>query len=89
MLNLGYFQWLTASSDGSVTGVVYDFMLMNYINVCLRIKDVSCAVSENNSSAVTEMGDLLATIDMGRKVGGCCAPFLRELGTNLTRCRLG
>jgi len=51
----------------------------------LRIKDVSCAVSENKSSAVTEMGDFLATTDMGRKVGGCCAPFLRELGTDLTR----
>jgi len=32
----------------------------------------------NKSSAVAEMGDSMATIDMGRKVcvwGGCCAPF--------------
>ena len=31
----------------------------------------------NKSSAVAEMGDRLATIDVGRKVGdeGCCAPF--------------
>jgi len=29
----------------------------------------------NNSSAVAEMGDRLATIDMGRKEGCCCAPF--------------
>jgi len=29
----------------------------------------------NKSSAVAEMGDRLATIDMGRKVGVCCAPF--------------
>ena len=26
-------------------------------------------------SAVAEMGDRLATIDVGRKVGGCCALF--------------
>ena len=32
-------------------------------------------------SAVAEMGDGLATIDMGRKVGGSCAPFLAgEIG---------
>ena len=30
----------------------------------------------NNCPAVAEMGDRLATIDMGRKEGGCCAPFL-------------
>jgi len=29
----------------------------------------------NKSSAVAEMGDRLAAIDMGLKVGGCCAPF--------------
>jgi len=29
-------------------------------------------------SAVAEMGNRLATIDMGWKVGGCCAPFLGE-----------
>jgi len=32
----------------------------------------------NKSSAVDEMGDRLATLDMGRKVGAvqrCCAPF--------------
>jgi len=33
-------------------------------------------VNCNKSSAVAEMGDRLATIDMDRKVGGgCCAPF--------------
>ena len=30
---------------------------------------------KNKSSAVAEMGDHLATIDIGRKEGGCCAPF--------------
>jgi len=36
------------------------------------------------------MGDRLATIDMGRKVGGgCCAAFgLVELGPHLTQCGL-
>ena len=50
---------------------------------------------ENNSSAVAEMGDRLATMDTGRKVGVCCAPFhggaglvsilrtLRRLGRDL------
>jgi len=28
----------------------------------------------NNCSAVAEMGDRFATIDMGQK-GGCCGPF--------------
>ena len=49
-------------------------------------KMVSCA---NKSSAVAEMGDRLATIDMGRKLGGS-APFLvGELGSHLTQGRLG
>jgi len=38
---------------------------------------------------VAEMGDRLATIDMGRNVGSCCAPFRGELGPHLTQCRLG
>jgi len=36
------------------------------------------AVSTNqyfHSSAVAGIGDRLATIDTGRKVGDCCAPF--------------
>jgi len=31
------------------------------------------------------MGDRLATIDMARKVEGCCAPFRGELGPCLTQ----
>jgi len=27
------------------------------------------------SSVVAEMGDRLATINIGRREGGCCAPF--------------
>jgi len=38
-------------------------------------------------SAVAEMGDRLATIDMGRKQGSCCTPpFFR--GSHVTQCRL-
>jgi len=33
---------------------------------------------KNKSSAVAEIGDCLATIDMGRKAGGYYAPFWRE-----------
>jgi len=43
-------------------------------------------------SAVAEMGDRLATIDMGRKLGGAALPpFLRkeELGPHLTQCGHG
>jgi len=32
------------------------------------------AEHRNKCSAVAEMGHRLATIDMGRKEGGCCAP---------------
>jgi len=41
----------------------------------------------------TEIGDRFATIDMGRKLEGCCAPFVGEgggqLGPHPTQCRLG
>jgi len=37
-------------------------------------------VSLNKCSAVAELGDRLATIDMGRKVGGCSSPFLGAIG---------
>ena len=41
----------------------------------------------NKSSAVADMGDRLATIDMGQKVGGLWSPFREEgeLGTHLTQ----
>jgi len=44
----------------------------------------------NKSSAVAEMGDRLATIDIGRKVGGllCIFPW-GKLGPHLTQCGLG
>jgi len=49
---------------------------------CLKLYD--------KYSAVAEMGDRLAKIDTGRKLGvGCCAPYRGELGSHLTQCRLG
>jgi len=44
--------------------------------------------SENKSSAVAEMGNLLATIGMGRKVGAAVPLSVGELGPYLTQCRL-
>jgi len=45
--------------------------------------------TSNKSSAVAEMGDRFATIDMGWKVGRLLCPFLLgELGSNLTQCCL-
>jgi len=43
---------------------------------------------KNKSSAVAEMGDRLATIDMGQKLGGGVCPG-GELGPYLTQCSLG
>ena len=45
----------------------------------------------NKSSAVAEISDRLATIDMGHKEGGsCCAPFRGgELDPHVTQCHLG
>jgi len=39
--------------------------------------DMTCVVCvlNNNSSAVAEMGDRLATTDMGRKIGAAVSPF--------------
>jgi len=45
---------------------------------------------KDKSSAVAEMGNRLATIDMGRKVGrGCCGGAGSPLGHHLTQCGLG
>jgi len=43
----------------------------------------------NNSSAVAEMGDHLATIDMDRKLRGCSPLEEGELGPHLIQCHLG
>ena len=44
----------------------------------------------NTSSVVAEMGDRLATTDMGRKVEGAAVPLsVGGLGPHLAQCRLG
>ena len=44
----------------------------------------------NKSSVVAEMGDRLATIDMGRREGaGAAVPLSGGAGPHLTQCRLG
>jgi len=45
--------------------------------------------TSNKSWVVTEMGDRLATVDIGRKEWGCCAPFRGAAGPHLTQCGLG
>jgi len=51
--------------------------LVSDIAIFLLKRDVKLQLT---NSAVAEMGDRLTTIDMGRKVGGCCAPFLEGGG---------
>ena len=43
---------------------------------------------DKNCSAVAEIGDRLATIDRGRKLGRLC-PFRRELCPHITQCGIG
>ena len=52
---------------------------------------MGCELLQVLSSAVAEMGDRLATTDMGRKLEGGCAPFFggRGLGPRLERSGLG
>jgi len=40
-----------------------------------KVQGRSAVICCNKSSALAEIGDRLATVDMGRKVGGCCVPF--------------
>jgi len=51
----------------------------------MDVADDSSIMLKNKSSAVTEMGDSLATTDMGRKVGAAVPISGRgELGPHLT-----
>ena len=53
------------------------------------LSELSCSERLNKCSAVAEMGDRLATIDTGWKLGGGLCPFWGELGPHLTQCGLG
>jgi len=44
-----------------------------------KVQRLSAASYANKSSAVAEMGDRLATIDIAQKVWGCCALFRGEI----------
>ena len=46
-------------------------------------------LNRNKSSSVAEMGDRLATIDMGQKVGDAVPLSVGELGPHLTQYRMG
>ena len=47
------------------------------------------SILNTKSSAVAEMGNRLATIDMGQKVGAAVPLSVGELGPHLTQCGLG
>ena len=60
------------------------------ITLCSMIKKTPCVSSLHKSSAVVEMGDRLATIDMGRKVGAAVSLFLRGSWVpHVAQCGLG
>jgi len=59
--------------------------------VCMSVCSSVCPLAYlNNSLAVAEMGDRLAIIDIGRKVGAAVPRFFLggELGHHLTQCGL-
>ena len=56
---------------------------------CILYDSLSLKQKLNKGSAVAEMGDRFATIDMGQKVGeGAVSVFVEELRPHLTQCRL-
>jgi len=74
VLILSYHQWLGTETDNEWHLTVPDMS-----------KCDNCTNKTNKSSAVAEMGDHLAKIDMSRKLGGCCALFTGkgELGPHV------
>ena len=65
--------------------LIYQFKLIQFISMAVG----TFVVHGNKSSAVAEMGDRVATIDMGRKLG--VVPFFLggQLGPNLTKNVVG
>ena len=76
-----------------VNPTMHGTSLVTRSSVALPPKILVIHKNVNKSSAVAEMGDRLATIDIGREVGGgCCGcgPFRGGgMGPYLTQCRLG
>jgi len=52
-------------------------------------KDAKTKLKPNKSAAVAEMGDRLATIDMGRKLGAASFFLGGGLALHPKQCRLG
>ena len=65
-------------SDEASCPVIDDYRSM--------IKNAVCIITLHKISAVAEMGDRLAIIDMGRKLEGLMCPFLGELTSNNVAC---
>ena len=64
-----------------------DTLLYSFIRSKIQRQDKGPKI--NKSSAVAEMGDRLATTDMGRKEGAPVPLPGGELGPHLTQCGLG
>ena len=56
------------------------------VTMCILLQ---CDGNRNKCSAVAEMGDRLATIDMGRKLGGYVPFGAAGVDRHVTQCRLG
>ena len=88
--------WIENSRGPNKPCIRWEFELLPWEEAILRgeggglLQSIRTLCGElcNKSSAVAEMGNSLATIDMGRK-WGACPPFLEgELCPRLTQCRL-
>jgi len=69
--------WANAQRDGRPAEYCYETILLLLISRFLRqfLEKSNARENENKCSPVAEMGDRLATIDMGQKLGGSCAPL--------------
>jgi len=81
--------WANAQRDGRPAEYCYETILLLLISRFLRqfLEKSNARENENKKikcSPVAEMGDRLATIDMGQKLGELC-PFGGELGPHLTQ----
>jgi len=66
----------------------YELNRKNRSPAILFPESSNCLVT-NKCSAVAEMGDYLATVDIGPKVGAAVHLSLGQLDPHLTQCRLG
>ena len=77
---------LTFSDSASYSPHIKVRSIVMSVTECLYV----CPLADlNKSSAAAEMGDRLATINMGRKVVAAVSLSVGELGPHLTQCGLG